>query len=161
MSDKYAALKRAAEKATWGDWTAYQPHKGARGHEVKVGIKAVAQHCLKNDAGYIALAGPKVVLELLAERDADKRRISELEEMADLQRDKIKRLESDLWDEQQLRKVHSQKSFELESENRELKQRNDKDFVWRGEEIGRLNDEIDALKEKWAEAGISLKIEGE
>lgn len=78
MSDKYAALKRAAEKATWGDWTAYQPHKGARGHEVKVGIKAVAQHCLKNDAGYIALAGPKVVLELLAERDADKRRIEEL-----------------------------------------------------------------------------------
>ena len=81
MSDKYAALKRAAEKATWGDWTAYQPHKGARGHEVKVGIKAVAQHCLKNDAGYIALAGPKVVLELLAERDADKARIADQREV--------------------------------------------------------------------------------
>lgn len=78
MSDKYAALKQAAEKATWGAWTAYQPHKGARGHEVKVGINAVAQHCLKNDAGYIALANPKLVLELLAERDADKARIAEL-----------------------------------------------------------------------------------
>ena len=102
--------------------------------------------CLPRDI-HVNESTAQYLVRKLAERDADKRRIAELEETADLQRDKIKRLESDLWDEQQLRKVHSQKSFELESENRELKQRNDKDFVWRGEEIGRLNDEIDALRE--------------
>ncbi|SXQ32486.1 hypothetical protein [Klebsiella pneumoniae] len=69
-------------------------------------------------------------------------------ELVDLQRDKIKRLESDLWDKEQLRKVHSEKSFELEGKVRELEARNQKDFVWRGEEIGRLNDEVDELKEK-------------
>ncbi|MGR4047905.1 hypothetical protein [Kosakonia cowanii] len=133
-----------------------------------------------NKGLYPALSiNPEEILSLLAERDADKEeieklrvsnrilasdamwkqeRIAELEEMADLQRDKIKRLESDFWDEQQLRKVHSEKSFELENENRELKQRNDKDTIWRGKEIGRLNDEVDALKEKCAAAGIKLEV---
>lgn len=137
MTDKYAALKQAAQE------------------EIMCRESGDTSDAWQDEVS------PEAILQLLAERDADRARIAELEEMAGLQRDKIKRLESDLWDEQQLRKVHSQKSFELESENRELKQRNDKDFVWRGEEIGRLNDEIDALKEKWAEAGISLKIEGE
>lgn len=54
-------------------------------------------------------------------------------ELVDLQRDKIKRLESDLWDKEQLRKVHSEKSFVLEGKVRELEARNQKDFVWRGE----------------------------
>ncbi|EDC8080761.1 hypothetical protein BKC65_02170 [Salmonella enterica subsp. enterica serovar Agona] len=65
-------LKAAAEKAIWGDWEDYKPHKGARGYEVKKGITAVAQHCLKDDAAYIAKANPKFILSLLAERDADK-----------------------------------------------------------------------------------------
>ena len=77
-------------------------------------------------------------------------------ELVDLQRDKIKRFESDLWDKEQLRKVHSEKSFELEGKVRELEARNQKDFVWRGEEIGRLNDEVDELKERLESRTVKL-----
>ncbi|EHI0250336.1 ead/Ea22-like family protein [Escherichia coli] len=57
----------AANKASWGRWESYHPHKGARGHEVKVGVKAIAQHCLKVDAEFIAASNPATVLALLDE----------------------------------------------------------------------------------------------
>lgn len=82
-------------------------------------------------------------------------------ELVDLQRDKIKRLESDLWDKEQLRKVHSEKSFELESKVRELEARNQKDFVWRGKEINRLNDEVDELKERLESRTVTVKLPSE
>ncbi|ELD2879721.1 hypothetical protein RKI02_001023 [Salmonella enterica] len=75
-------------------------------------------------------------------------RISELEELNELLREKVKKLEYDLWDKEQLRQVYSEKSFNLDSKVRELEARNQKDFVWRGNEISRLNDEVDELKEK-------------
>ncbi|ELY4783940.1 ead/Ea22-like family protein [Cronobacter sakazakii] len=65
-----AKLKAAAEKAHWGDWSAYKPHSGARGYEVRVGSEAVAQHCLKDDAAFIAEASPKTVLCLIAALEA-------------------------------------------------------------------------------------------
>ncbi|EDV7054211.1 ead/Ea22-like family protein [Salmonella enterica subsp. enterica] len=75
-------------------------------------------------------------------------RISELEELNELLREKVKKTESDLWDKEQLRQVYSEKSLNLDSKVRELEARNQKDFVWRGREISRLNDEVDELKEK-------------
>ena len=57
----------AANAASWGNWESYKPHKGARGYEVKVGVKAVAQHCLKVDSVFIAAANPSTVLALLDE----------------------------------------------------------------------------------------------
>lgn len=75
-------------------------------------------------------------------------REAELLELNELLRGKVKQLEEKIWDTDQLRKVHSEKSFELEGKVRELEARNQKDFVWRGQEIGRLNDEVDELKEK-------------
>lgn len=74
--------------------------------------------------------------------------IDDLKEVNCLLRDKVKCLESDLWDANQLRKVHSEKSFELERKVRELESRNNKDFAWRGQEIGRLNDELDIARER-------------
>ncbi|ELY2645586.1 ead/Ea22-like family protein [Cronobacter sakazakii] len=74
-----AKLKAAAEKARWGDWSAYKPHSGARGYEVRVGSEAVAQHCLKDDAAFIAEASPKAVLCLIAALEAAEKRIAELE----------------------------------------------------------------------------------
>lgn len=68
------ALRAAAEAAniaSWGNWESYKPHKGARGYEVKVGAKAVAQHCLKVDAAFIAAANPQTVLALLDELEKD------------------------------------------------------------------------------------------
>lgn len=69
----------AANAASWGDWESYKPHKGARGYEVKVGVKAVAQHCLKVDSVFIAAANPTTVLALLDELEAAEKRIAELE----------------------------------------------------------------------------------
>ncbi|EOC1267517.1 ead/Ea22-like family protein [Cronobacter malonaticus] len=63
-------LKAAAEKVRWVDWSAYKPHSGARGYEVRAGSKAVAQHCLKDDAAFIAEASPKTVLCLIAALEA-------------------------------------------------------------------------------------------
>ena len=67
----------AANKSSWGRWESYHPHKGARGYEVKVGVKAVAQHCLKVDSVFIAAANPATVLALLDELEAKDRRIEE------------------------------------------------------------------------------------
>ncbi|MEP9095773.1 ead/Ea22-like family protein [Enterobacter hormaechei] len=67
----------AANKSSWGRWESYHPHKGARGYEVKVGVKAVAQHCLKVDSEFIAAANPATVLALLDELEAAEKRIAE------------------------------------------------------------------------------------
>lgn len=67
----------AANKSSWGRWESYHPHKGARGYEVKVGVKAVAQHCLKVDSVFIAAANPATVLALLDELEAKDRRLEE------------------------------------------------------------------------------------
>ncbi|HDD8842828.1 TPA: ead/Ea22-like family protein [Escherichia coli] len=65
----------AANAASWGNWETYKPHKGARGYEVKVGVKAVAQHCLKVDSVFIAAANPITVLALLDERERNQQYI--------------------------------------------------------------------------------------
>lgn len=67
----------AANAASWGNWEPYKQHKGARGYEVKVGVKAVAQHCLKVDSVFIASANPSTVLALLDELEAAEKRIAE------------------------------------------------------------------------------------
>ncbi|RAY75290.1 ead/Ea22-like family protein [Enterobacter roggenkampii] len=69
----------AANAASWGNWEPYKPHKGARGYEVKVGVKAVAQHCLKVDSVFIAAANPHTVLALLDELEVKDKRIVDLE----------------------------------------------------------------------------------
>lgn len=67
----------AANIASWGKWESYKPHKGARGYEVKVGAKAVVQHCLKVDSAFIAEANPATVLALMDELEAAEKRIAE------------------------------------------------------------------------------------
>ncbi|HEM6872310.1 TPA: ead/Ea22-like family protein [Citrobacter koseri] len=68
----------AANAASWGDWESYKAHKGARGYEVKVGVKAIAQHCLKVDSVFIAAANPATVLALLDELEARDKQVAEL-----------------------------------------------------------------------------------
>ncbi|WP_105282089.1 ead/Ea22-like family protein [Escherichia sp. MOD1-EC6021] len=71
----YQALREAAEKATWGDWDSYKPHRGARGYEVRLSSQAIAQHVLKNNAEFIAAFNPKISLALLDERERNKQYI--------------------------------------------------------------------------------------
>ena len=82
----YNALREKAEKATWGDWNSYKPHRGARGYEVRLSSQAIAQHVLKNNAEFIAAFNPKVALALLDERERNqqyiKRRDQENEDIA-------------------------------------------------------------------------------
>ena len=82
----YQALREAAEKATWGDWDSYKPHRGARGYEVRLSSQAIAQHVLKNNAEFIAAFNPKIALALLDELERNqqyiKRRDQENEEIA-------------------------------------------------------------------------------
>lgn len=82
----YQALREAAEKATWGDWNSYKPHRGARGYEVRLSSQTIAQHVLKNNAEFIAAFNPKVALALLDERERNqqyiKRRDQENEDIA-------------------------------------------------------------------------------
>nr|WP_275094410.1 ead/Ea22-like family protein [Salmonella enterica] len=79
-------MREAAEKATWGDWDSYKPHRGARGYEVRLSSQAIAQHVLKNNAEFIAAFNPKVALALLDERERNqqyiKSRDQENEEIA-------------------------------------------------------------------------------
>ncbi|HBA8467294.1 TPA: ead/Ea22-like family protein [Escherichia coli] len=82
----YQALRDKAEKATWGDWDSYKPHRGARGYEVRLSSQSIAQHVLKNNAEFIAAFNPKVALALLDERERNqqyiKRRDQENEDIA-------------------------------------------------------------------------------
>ncbi|EKG4879620.1 ead/Ea22-like family protein [Escherichia coli] len=82
----YQALREKAEKATWGDWDSYKPHRGARGYEVRLSSQAIAQHVLKNNAEFIAAFNPKIALALLDELERNqqyiKRRDQENEDIA-------------------------------------------------------------------------------
>lgn len=82
----YQALREKAEKATWGDWDSYKPHRGARGYKVRLSGQAIAQHVLKNNAEFIAAFNPKVALALLDELERNqqyiKRRDQESEDIA-------------------------------------------------------------------------------
>lgn len=82
----HQALREKAEKATWGDWDSYKPHRGARGYEVRLSSQAIAQHVLKNNAEFIAAFNPKIALALLDERERNqqyiKRRDQENEDIA-------------------------------------------------------------------------------
>lgn len=71
----YQVLREAAEKATWGDWDSYKPHRGARGYEVRLSSQAIAQHVLKNNAEFIAAFNPNVALTILDERERNQQYI--------------------------------------------------------------------------------------
>ena len=78
MSDKYAALKQAAAEATQGSW--YADYAFDVCHESGAFIVETHGDNLVHNAKFIAAANPATILELLGERDADKRRIDELTE---------------------------------------------------------------------------------
>ncbi|WFZ31212.1 ead/Ea22-like family protein [Citrobacter portucalensis] len=133
----------AANIASWGKWESYKPHKGARGYEVKVGAKAVAQHCLKVDSEFIAATNPTTVLSLLDELEA-------ANELVELQRFKLERQAEDLHQAKSLESIHRDKRFEVEREFRDYKDRAESNQMRLAKEVCRLEDELQA-------AGIGVK----
>lgn len=88
MSDKYAALKQAAEKATPGPWEYYHGNTSIeynvdsmeedQGSVLYVNSGDFTQKQTDRNGEFIAAANPETILSLLAEREADKARIAEL-----------------------------------------------------------------------------------
>ncbi|EMR7475821.1 ead/Ea22-like family protein [Klebsiella pneumoniae] len=77
------SLKAAAEKATQGDWRAFQYHDGrcgiGGGHNAEI---MVCEHISKerpHDAMFIAMANPANVLALVEALEKAQKRIAELE----------------------------------------------------------------------------------
>ena len=97
----------AANETSWGLWESYHPHKGARGYEVKVGVKAIAQHCLKVDSVFIAAANPATVLALLDELEAAENNLIDSE-------CHVAELEESLRDKQALLEAAEKRIAELE-----------------------------------------------
>lgn len=64
------------------------------------------------------------------------------EEVAELLRDKVKRLESDLWDKEQLRKVYSEKSFDLEQTISSMKHEHAKNQSWLAGQVREMEDAL-------------------
>lgn len=72
-------------------------------------------------------------------------------EVSELLRDKVKRLESDIWDSQQLVKVKSENQYELECKVRDLEERNDKsNIAWSHREDEAL-EKLEAAEKRIAE----------
>lgn len=112
------ALREAADAAnetSWGLWESYHPHKGARGYEVKVGVKAIAQHCLKVDSVFIAAANPATVLALLDELEAAENNLIDSE-------CHVAELEESLRDKQALLEAAEKRIAELREWNAGLAQ---------------------------------------
>ncbi|EIV5186972.1 ead/Ea22-like family protein [Serratia marcescens] len=99
-TDKLSELKAAAMAATPGPWginrigntiVSNQSHPVATVSDAF--HRQLAGGGVGNDAAFIAAANPVVVLELLAERDADKKRIAKLERANQSQDDHIDQLQ--------------------------------------------------------------------
>jgi hypothetical protein len=73
------------------------------------------------------------------------------EEVADLLRDKVKRLESDIWDSQQLVKVKSENQYELECKVRELEERNNKNNIAWSSREDKVTEKLEAAEKHIAE----------
>jgi len=80
MSDKYAALKQAAAKATPGEWCTGEHHEviADAGLNANYYVASCSGPDHRANTRFIAAASPATILELLAERDADRARIAEL-----------------------------------------------------------------------------------
>lgn len=146
MSDKYAALKQAAEKAK---------------------LESKDEWGYDTDAFHDE-ATPETILELLAERDADKRRIEELEAANALNKHlelAIRKAEGCSEALRRRAETAEQRIAELEARTLTVKlppevQGSNIPFAADGANAMR-KEVINALTEACAAAGISLKIEGE
>jgi len=142
-----AEMKAAAENATPGQWV-YLPKNtsieydvgsdDSQGSIVYMDSGDFTRELTDLNGAHVASANPANVLALIAALEQAQQQA----EVADLLREKVKRLESDLWQKEQLRQVYSEKSFELEKTVSSMKHEHAKNQSWL---TGRISGMEDAL----------------
>lgn len=161
MSDKYAALREVAENAIAQEGDIWWDQEQLTRYPDTMEIPAT-------EANFIEAASPATILELLAERDADKRRIDVLRQDKDKLIDTSKERISNLLSRAE---AAENRLTELEARTLTVKlpgahhvttviDKNIQQAFINGEALGR-KEVINAFKVSLAAAGISLKIEGE
>ncbi|WP_413715459.1 hypothetical protein IBZ12_21455 [Serratia ureilytica] len=156
--DKFSELKAAAMAATPRQWVAELT-------EVWVVSDGTADFMLTNifgdnelsaeqdraNAAFIAAANPPAVLDLLAELEREQEMHAQNLEIKTLLAEKIKTLETKLWDSQQLVDAKSHSQNELLSQIRDLEERYGKDMRDRGKRICELDDSLEAANKRIAD----------
>lgn len=166
--DKFSELKAAAMAATPRRWVAELT-------EVWVVSDGTADFMLTNifgdnelsaeqdraNAAFIAAANPPAVLDLLAELEREQEMRAQNLEIKTLLAEKVKTLETKLWDSQQLVDAKSHSQNELLSQIRDLEERYGKDMSSRGKRICELDDLLEAANKRIAELegkGREIKV---
>ncbi len=108
------------------------------------------------NARYITAANPAVVLALLAEQEREQEMHAQNLEIKTLLAEKVKTLETKLWDRQQLVDAKSHSQNELLSQIRDLEERYGKDMSSRGKRICELDDLLEAANKRIAELEAKL-----
>ncbi|BEO13071.1 hypothetical protein SMQC17_11010 [Serratia marcescens] len=105
----------------------------------------------KFDDEVVPLYSQEYVSALLAELEREQEMRAQNLEIKTLLAEKVKTLETKLWDSQQLVDVKSHSQIELRSQISNLEERNRKDMSWRGKRICELDDLLEAANKRIAE----------
>ncbi|CAI0911109.1 hypothetical protein [Serratia quinivorans] len=106
--------------------------------------------------GSSPLYSQEYVSALLAELEREQGIRAQNLEIKTLLAEKIKGLETKLWDSQQLVDAKSGSQIELRSQISSLEERNRKDMAWRGERLCELEDSLEAAQKRIAELETKL-----
>lgn len=93
---------------------------------------------------YLAWTEEKLRSSLLAELEHERGMRAQNFEIKTLLAEKVKALETKLWDSQQLVDAKTRSQNELRSQISDLEERNRKDMAWRGKRICELDDSLEA-----------------
>ncbi|HHJ0461126.1 TPA: hypothetical protein ACQDQ8_005011 [Serratia marcescens] len=113
----------------------------------------------KTTVGWMHAANPEVIAALLAELEREQEMRAQNLEIKTLLAEKVKTLETKLWDSQQLVDAKSHSQIELRSQISNLEERNRKDMSSRGKRICELDDLLEAANKRIAELERSRFIE--
>lgn len=100
---------------------------------------------------YIVAVSPSNIRALLAELEREIEMRAHNLEIKALLAEKVKGLETKLWDSQQLVDAKSSSQIELRSQISSIEESNRKDMAWRGERLCELGDSLEAAQERIAE----------
>ncbi len=126
-------------------------HVSAGGYNAESVDAEVFKQKIIDGINDISDACGKRIAELEAKLDREQGMRAQNLEIKTLLAEKVKTLETKLWDSQQLVDAKSGSQIELRSQISSLEERNRKDMAWRGERICELEDSLEAAQKRIAE----------